>query len=146
LTLVSAPSVASENEWSSLDQEIATLTSSLHTQNTGPKVGGWIITSWRFSDDIDVDPSTAASDDESGFFIQQARIEVTGDAGSGYSYKVSFDFADDRGGVDSNGDTFTIGQNSLTCDGSSHSASTPFNRFAWTRRIDVRTSPRSCAS
>ncbi len=111
LTLVSAPGVASENEWSSLDQEIASLTSSLHTQNTGPKVGGWIISSWRFSDDIDVDgdPSNG-QDDEQGFFVQQARVEITGDAGSGYSYKISFDFADDRSGVTDTppGDTFTL--------------------------------------
>jgi hypothetical protein len=50
-----------------------------------------------------------------------------------------------RTGYRASGETFTIGQNSLTCDGSSHSASTPFSRFACTRRIDVRTSPRSCA-
>jgi phosphate-selective porin len=109
LTLVSAPGVASENEWSSLDQEIASLTSSLNTQNTGPKVGGWIQTSWRFSDDIDVDPSTPSSDDENGFQLDQARVEITGDAGSGYSYKLSFDFGGSgTDGTDSNGDSFTI--------------------------------------
>ncbi len=110
LTLVSAPGVASENEWSSLDQEIASLTSSLNTQNTGPKVGGWIISSWRFSDDIDVDPSTPSSDDENGFQLDQARVEITGDAGSGYSYKLSFDFGGSGTDItDDGGDSFTIG-------------------------------------
>ncbi len=112
LTLVSAPGVASENEWSSLDQEIASLTSSLNTQNTGPKVGGWIISSWRFSDDIDADPSTPSSDDENGFQLDQARLEVSGDAGSGYSYKISVELAESEtisaSGVDTNGDTFTF--------------------------------------
>ena len=40
---------------------------------------------------------------------------------------------------------FTSGQNAATSSGVSHSASTPFSRFAFTRRIDERTSPRSCA-
>jgi hypothetical protein len=108
LTLVSAPGLASENEWSSLDQEIASLTSSLNTQNTGPKVGGWVISSWRFSDDIDVDPSTPSVDDENGFQLDSVRVEITGDAGSGYSYKISFDFSDNVNGTDAGGDDFTI--------------------------------------
>lgn len=92
LTLVSMPGLASENEWSSLDQEIESLKSSLSAQNTGPKIGGWITTSWRFSDDVDADPLTAGQQDQQGFQLDFARVEITGDAGSGYSYKLSFDF------------------------------------------------------
>jgi hypothetical protein len=95
LTLVSVPGFASENEWSSLDQEIANLSSSLSAQNApGPKIGGFIRTSFRYSTDEDAlfggPPNT---EEESGFKLDKIRIEITGDAGADYSYKVSFDLA-----------------------------------------------------
>jgi hypothetical protein len=97
LTLVSVPGIASENEWSSLDQEIANLSSSLSAQNTsGPKVGGWVISSIRMSDDVDTGEVDDDGDpkDQLGFQLDTVRLEVTGDAGSDYGYKISFDFVD----------------------------------------------------
>lgn len=97
LTLVSSRGIASENEWSSLDQEIANLSASLSAQNTtGPKIGGWIISSYRNSDDIQVvspPPGGGGTNDQGGFQLDSVRVELTGDAGSDYGYKLSFDFA-----------------------------------------------------
>jgi hypothetical protein len=95
LTLVSAPGFASENEWSSLDQEIESLSSSLSTQNaTGPKINGWVISSFRHSSDVDADPDPTNEEDQSGFFLESVRVEISGDAGSDYSYKVSFELSE----------------------------------------------------
>jgi hypothetical protein len=95
LTLVSVPGFASDNEWSSLDQEIANLSSSLSAQNApGPKLGGYIKTSFRYSNDQDALFGGPPNDqDESGFKLDKVRIEVSGDANQDYSYKVSFDLA-----------------------------------------------------
>jgi hypothetical protein len=99
LTLISVPGKASENEWSSLDQEIENLSSSLSAQaNTGPRIGGWVISSFRWSSDdalqvvFDPDgggPAPAETKDQAGFQLDTVRLEIEGDAGSDYSYKVS---------------------------------------------------------
>ena len=96
LTLVSVPGFANDNEWSSLDQEINNLSSSLSAQNaTGPKIGGFIKTSFRYSDDKDaLFGANVDQKDEVGFKLDKVRIEITGDLGQDYSYKVSFDLAD----------------------------------------------------
>lgn len=104
LTLASAPGLASEKEWSSLDKELESLTSSLSAQNTGPKIGGWILSSWRYSGDIQI-----GGEDQNGFQFDTVRVEISGDAGSDYGYKLSFDFAEDASAVDSNGDSVTLG-------------------------------------
>jgi len=94
LTLVSVPGFATENEWSSLDQEIANLSSSLSAQNApGPKIGGFIRTSFRYSNDeealnLGTPPGT---EKESGFKLDKVRIEIAGDVGQDYAYKVSFE-------------------------------------------------------
>jgi hypothetical protein len=95
LTLVSVPGFASENEWSSLDQEINNLSSSLSAQNApGPKVSGYIRTSFRYSTDEEaLFGGSGNTEKESGFKLDKIRIEITGDAGLDYSYKVSFDLA-----------------------------------------------------
>ena len=105
LTLVSVPGFASENEWSSLDQEIANLSSSLSAQNApGPKLGGFIRTSFRYSDDTDALFGGPPNDeDEMGFKLDKVRIEITGDASQDYSYKVSFEL---RSGVASLRDAY----------------------------------------
>jgi hypothetical protein len=96
LTLVSVPGKASENEWSSLDQELNNLSSSLSAPTTGPKIGGWVISSFRYDKNQAV-PSLAPGPIEShyqaGFQLDTVRIEITGDAGNDYGYKVSFDVA-----------------------------------------------------
>jgi hypothetical protein len=94
LTLVSVPGFASENEWSSLDQEINNLSSSLSAQNApGPKIDGFIRTSYRYSTDDAALFSPGNTDDESGFKLDKVRIEVKGDAGQDYSYVVSFELS-----------------------------------------------------
>ena len=71
------------NGWTTLDQEISGLSSSLTAQNAGgPKVGGWVITSVTSNSD----------NDELGFDLNEVRLHVTGDVSNDYSYKVSFDF------------------------------------------------------
>jgi hypothetical protein len=105
LTLVSVPGIASENEWSSLDQELNNLSSSLSAPTTGPKIGGWVISSFRYdkrqaqpSGTVPANGSAPGLDPiaphyQSGFQIDTVRIEISGDAGNDYGYKVSFDFA-----------------------------------------------------
>jgi hypothetical protein len=95
LTLVSVPGLANENEWSSLDQEINNLSTSLSAQNpAGPKIGGFLKTSFRYSDDTDALFTPGNTEDEMGFKLDKARIEISGDLGQDYSYKVSFELTD----------------------------------------------------
>ena len=71
------------NGWTTLDQEISGLSSSLTAQNAGgPKVGGWVITSVTSNSDAN----------ELGFDLNEVRLHVTGDVSNDYSYKVSFEF------------------------------------------------------
>jgi hypothetical protein len=95
LTTVSASAFATGNGWVSLDQEINNLNASLSAQNsTGPKVGGYVQARWDNSSDLQVtDPVSGTDHDLSGFAMNNVRVEITGDAGSDYSYKVSFDLA-----------------------------------------------------
>jgi hypothetical protein len=93
LTLGSVPALASDNGWSGLDKEIEGLTSSLAAdKGAGPKIGGWVITSYRDSSDIDGDSGTAGTQKQSGFQFETVRLEITGDVGD-YGYKISFDAA-----------------------------------------------------
>jgi phosphate-selective porin len=95
LTAVSASAFATDNGWVSLDQEINNLNASLSAQNaTGPKLGGYVRVRYDNSGDIVVaDPLGSGDHDLSGFSMQNVRVEISGDAGSDYSYKVSFDLA-----------------------------------------------------
>lgn len=97
LTLGSVPALASDNGWSGLDKEIEGLTSSLAAdKGAGPKIGGWVITSYRNSSDLDGDSTTAGTQKQSGFQFESVRLEVTGDVGD-YGYKISFDAANGNG-------------------------------------------------
>ncbi len=95
LTAVSASAFATDNGWVSLDQEINNLNASLSAQNaTGPKVGGYLRTRWSTSSDVQVNDPVSTTDHKlQGFSLDNVRVEITGDAGSDYSYKVSFDLA-----------------------------------------------------
>lgn len=94
LTLTGVPALATDNGWSGLDKEIESLSSSLQTANTaGPKIGGYVITSYRYSSDVDADPVAAGQQDQSGFQFDAIRLQVEGDAGKDYSYKVSFELS-----------------------------------------------------
>jgi phosphate-selective porin len=105
LAAVGAAGQATDSGWSGLDQEINSLSASLATQNaTGPKLGGYIITRLDFESNplvftdansngvIDTGEITEG-DDTLGWSIRRARINVSGDLGHDYSYKVSFDLA-----------------------------------------------------
>lgn len=93
LTLTGVPALATDIGWSGLDKEIESLSSSLQSANpSAPTVGGWVLTSYRHSSDIDV-----GGNDQSGFQFDSVRLEVEGDAGSDYSYKVSFDLSTGNG-------------------------------------------------
>jgi hypothetical protein len=100
LAAFSASAQAADTGWSGLDQEINNLSASLAAQDmakpTGAKVGGYIITSLDFGDGDDL----GLADDLLGFTVRNARIQVTGDAGSDYSYKVSFDLAEGTSGLE----------------------------------------------
>lgn len=109
LAAVGAAAQASDSGWSGLDQEINSLTASLSAQNaTGPKVGGYIITALdyegdpaRISGDLNGDGDIVDAgenvgvegDDTLGWDFRAIRLQVTGDLGHDYSYKVSFDLA-----------------------------------------------------
>jgi len=105
LATIGAAGQASDLGWSGLDQEINSLSASLAAQNTtGPKVGGWIITALDFEQDppgindagTPGDPSddfAEEGEDILGWDFRVVRVEVVGDLGHDYSYKVSFDLA-----------------------------------------------------
>jgi hypothetical protein len=94
LTLTGLPALATDNGWSGLDKEIESLSSSLSTaDNTGPHIGGYIRTSYRHSSD-DYYTGGAGMPDQSGFQLDNVRVEITGDVSDNYGYKISFDFKD----------------------------------------------------
>ncbi len=109
LAAVGAAGQASDLGWSGLDQEINSLSANLAAQNTtGPKVSGWIITALDFEQDPpsitgdlngDGDTTDAgegvASEGEDilGWDFRIVRLQVTGDLGHDYSYKVSFELS-----------------------------------------------------
>ncbi len=100
LTLTGVPALATDNGWSGLDKEIESLSSSLQSANpNAPSLGGWILTSYRHSSDIDANGSTTGTPDQSGFQFDSVRLEVEGDAGNDYSYKVSFDLGGSNGAL-----------------------------------------------
>ncbi len=98
-----ASAQATDTTWSGLDQEINSLSASLATQGAaGPKVGGYIVTAFDYEADTPVlgdDPNTGVTelayvgDDTAGWDFRFVRVEVKGDLGHDYSYKVSFDLA-----------------------------------------------------
>lgn len=110
LAAVGAAGQATDTGWSGLDQEINSLSASLATQNTtGPKVGGYIITALDYEadppgitgdlngdgDTVDAGEGVAfEGDDTLGWDFRNIRLQVSGDLGQDYSYKVSFDLAD----------------------------------------------------
>jgi hypothetical protein len=84
LSVTSAGALASDTDWSTLDQEIEALTASTALDTTGPNIGGRIRTLYLNSSDLDV----------GDFDVEDARLSATGSRGD-YSYKLQVDFADD---------------------------------------------------
>jgi len=91
---LSVPALATDNGWAGLDQEIESLTASLSAaETTGPRLGGWLRVSYRHSED-DFHTGGAGAPDQSGFQFDRVRVELTGEVGDDYGYKISFDVSD----------------------------------------------------
>ena len=85
---------ASADSWTSLDQELKALTTSIAAPDQGPKVSGWIQASVRQqSDGVDTSTPTDGIGDEDklGFLVDQVRFHVMGKVSEGAEYKVGFD-------------------------------------------------------
>jgi hypothetical protein len=95
LSLTSATGLASDDGWSSLDEQVEALTSSLSSaQGGGPEISGRVRIIYENSGDIQVAPT---GNDLGGFAIEDARVKLTGSRGD-YSYTVQTDLADNGGG------------------------------------------------
>jgi hypothetical protein len=118
LGALSAPSFATE--WANLDQEINNLNASLQAQaQTGPKLNGWVRSRWTDVSDAD----------QQGFKFDSLRIELQGDAGSGYAYKVSFDMSNGTALLRDAYATFKLGE---VVTGKMGQFKTAFNRDSLT--------------
>lgn len=96
LSATSATGLASESDWSSLDQQIEALTTSLAVQgNGGPSISGRIRTYYVNSGDVvgGLD-SDGEENDLGAFAVADARMALTGSTGD-YDYKLQVDFADE---------------------------------------------------
>jgi Phosphate-selective porin O and P len=91
-TLIGATSFASETEWSELDSEMAAFTNAPLTQDAGgPYVNGWLIGALDYNSDSE---NAVNANDDQGFNIHGARINMSGSVGTSYGYVVGFDFTD----------------------------------------------------
>jgi len=84
LSVTSAGALASDTDWSTLDQEIEALTASTALDNHGPHIGGRIRTWYESNSDTDT----------GDFEVNNARVHATGSHGD-YGYKVQVEFAGD---------------------------------------------------
>jgi len=106
-SLVGATGFASDTEWSELDRELAAYNSAapLTQDSTGPFVSGWLIGAITSDDTPDDNVN-----DVLGTGVAASRINLQGDLGNNYSFKLGFDFTDtaelwkDQNGTDVNGD------------------------------------------
>ncbi len=83
LAVTSTGALATDTDWSTLDQEIEALTTSSALDTTGPNVSGRIRTSYLNSSDLNL----------GGFEVNDVRFIVAGKRGD-YGYKLQADFAD----------------------------------------------------
>lgn len=100
LTVTGGTGFASESDWAGLDAELDSLSTSLATQSVGPNLSGWIISSLRFSGDVQPPGALAADgsqNDLGGFNLDSVRLNVDGSVGE-YSYMLSTDFGSSDGG------------------------------------------------
>lgn len=90
-SVVGASGFASDTEWSELDRELAAYnTAPLTQESTGPYMSGWWIGSISSTSD---DPS--AIDSDTLFTgVNAGRVNLHGDLGENYSFKLGFDFFD----------------------------------------------------
>lgn len=109
LSATSAAGLASESDWSSLDQQIEALTTSLAVDSHGgPSISGRIRTYYVNSGDVAGGiGNDGKENDLGGFAVADARMALTGSTGD-YDYKVQVDFADEPELLDGYA-TFPIG-------------------------------------
>jgi len=97
-SVVGASGFASDTEWSELDRELAAYnTAPLTQESTGPYMSGWWIGSISSSGGLDAgaDPVTnPATEDQLGTGVNAGRVNLHGDLGENYSFKLGFDFFD----------------------------------------------------
>jgi len=82
LSVTSAGALASDTDWSTLDQEIEALTASTSLETSGPAIGGRIRTWYESNSDTDT----------GDFAVNSARVNATGSHGD-YGYRVQVEFA-----------------------------------------------------
>ena len=84
-SVVGASGFASDTEWSELDRELAAYNAApIALDNHGPSVSGWLIASVVSDSDNDV----------LGTGVNAGRVNMHGDLGENYSFKLGFDFFD----------------------------------------------------
>ncbi len=88
LSITGAVAVAGGEDWADLDRAVQELTSSLDETPAGPRVGGYFITQYASSSDIDV-----GTGELGGFQLPYARIAVEGMQGE-YEYRLEYDFSE----------------------------------------------------
>jgi hypothetical protein len=88
---VRASAGASDDDWTSLDQELATLQSKLAGDSGGPRLGGFLRMRGAWSNDVDLDPVAPGGQDLAGFCLDNVRIQVDGDPRDGWTYRVSIE-------------------------------------------------------
>jgi len=84
LSVTTAGALASDSDWSTLDQEIEALTASTVLDTTGPKFSGRVRTYYESSGDV-------GADDLGNFNVRETRLKMTGSRGD-YGYTVQADF------------------------------------------------------
>lgn len=108
LSATSAYGLASEDGWSSLDQDIEALTSSLSIDNGDPTLSGRIRAFYVNSGDVTGGfDSNGDPNDLGDFNVTDARVKIDGARGD-YTYRLQVDFADEPELLDAYAD-FPIG-------------------------------------
>jgi hypothetical protein len=86
-----ASGVASDEEWTSLDHEIAALEQTLATGPSGPRIGGFLRMRGAFSNDVDLEPAIPGSQDLAGFCLDNVRVQIEGSPRESWRYLVSIE-------------------------------------------------------
>lgn len=98
VSALGAAASAGTDAWASLDRELESLSASLAAEANGPRLGGFIITSFDWDDDNDIQ----------GFQLRNARLKASGSIGD-YGYLLSTDLASDVAEIVDAFATFRLG-------------------------------------
>lgn len=92
LSAAVSPALATEDDWLTLDQELEALPTLLEHHEGGPNIGGFIVSTYRYTQDA----GGVADAETSDFAVERARLDITGDLGdTGYSYRLQGEFTND---------------------------------------------------